>query len=77
MNKRKRKFSIYKILALMLFIASLFMGYIVYKVNLLPDKYLYLVLGGLCFINIFFDIFLMRKKAKKGLRILFSFLTIK
>ena len=76
MNKRKRKFSIYKILALMLFIASLFMGYIVYKVNLLPDKYLYLVLGGLCFINIFFDIFLMRKKAKKGLRILFSFLTI-
>ena len=76
MNKRKRKFSIYKILALMLFIASIFMGYIIYKVNLLPDKYLYLVLGGLGFINIFFDIFLMRKKAKKGIRIFFSFLTI-
>ena len=74
--KRKRKLSIFKVLALMLFVASLFMSYIIYKVNLLPDKYLYLVLGGIAFINIFFDIFLMRKKAKKGVRGFFAFLTI-
>ena len=76
MNRKKRKLSIYKVLALMLFIASIFMSFIIYKVNILPNKYLYLVLGGIVFINLLFDMFLMRKKAKKGLRIFFSFLTI-
>ena len=76
MRRRKRKISIFKILALILFLASLFMSYIIYKVNLLPNKYLYLVLGGIVFINIFFDIFLMRKKARKGVRGFFAFLTI-
>jgi len=76
MRRRKRRLSIFKILALILFLASLFMSYIIYKVNLLPDKYLYLVLGGIAFINIFFDIFLMRKKARKGVRGFFAFLTI-
>ena len=76
MRRRKRKLSIFKILALILFLASLFMSYIIYKVNLLPNKYLYLVLGGIVFINIFFDIFLMRKKARKGVRGFFAFLTI-
>ena len=57
MRRKKRKLSIFKILALMLFLASIFMSYIIYKVNLLPNKYLYLVLGGVAFINIFFDIF--------------------
>lgn len=76
MRRKKRKLSIFKILALMLFLASLFMSYIIYKVNLLPNKYLYLVLGGIAFINIFFDIFLMRNKARKGVRGFFAFLTI-
>ena len=76
MRRRKRKLSIFKILALILFLASLFMSYIIYKVNLLPNKYLYLVLGGIAFINIFFDIFLMRKKVRKGVRGFFAFLTI-
>ena len=73
---RKRRISIFKILALMLFVASLFMSYIIYKVNLLPNKYLYLVLGGIAVINIFFDMFLMRKKVRKGVRGFFAFLTI-
>ena len=60
----------------MLFVASLFMSYIIYKVNLLPNKYLYLVLGGIAVINIFFDMFLMRKKVRKGVRGFFAFLTI-
>ena len=72
---RKRRISIFKILALMLFVASLFMSYIIYKVNLLPDKYLYIVYGTLAFINIVFSSFLMRSKSKKGIRIFISFLT--
>ena len=74
--RRKRKLSMFKILAIMLFIASAALSYMIYKVDLLPNKYLYLVLGGIAFINIFFDIFLMRKKAKKGVRVFFSILTI-
>ena len=62
---RKRRISIFKILALMLFVASLFMSYIIYKVNLLPNKYLYLVLGGIAVINIFFDMFFFLKMFQK------------
>ena len=74
--KKKRKLSIFKLLALMLFVASLFMSYIIYKVNLLPNKYLYLVLGGIAFTNMFFDFFLVRKTSKKGVRVFFAFVTI-
>ena len=74
--RKKRKISLFKLLAILLFIASVALSYMIYKVDLLPDKYLYLVLGGIVFINIFFDIFLMRKKAKKGVRVFFSVLTI-
>ena len=74
-KKNKRKISFFKILALILFVASLFISYILYKVNILPDKYLYIVYGTLAFINIVFSSFLMRSKSKKGIRIFISFLT--
>ena len=74
--KKRRKISLFKVLALILLIASIALSYMIYKVDLLPNKYLYLVLGGIGFINIFFDIFLMRKKTKKGIRWFFAFLTI-
>ena len=54
-KKNKRKISFFKILALILFVASLFISYILYKVNILPDKYLYIVYGTLAFINIVFS----------------------
>ena len=73
---RKRKISFFKILALLLLIASIFILYILYKVNILPNKYYYTIVIALGFINILFSSFLMRRKAKKGIRIFISFLSI-
>ena len=75
-KKTKRKISFFKILALILLLASIFISYILYKVNILPNKYYYAIVGALSFINLVFCSILMRRKSKKGTRIFVSILTM-
>ena len=73
-KRKKRKISVFKILALLLLMISIFFAIIVYKINVLPNKYYVLLLLGIGFVNILFSSFLMRKKAKRKVRIFFSVL---
>lgn len=73
---RKRKISFFKIIALLLFLMSIFVIVVLNMIDVLPTKYYLAGVGVILFINLIFDIFLMRKKAKKGLRAFFSFLAI-
>ncbi len=75
-KKKKRKISVFKILALLLLLMSIFISYIIYKINILPNKYYLVLLGTLIFINLLFSFFLMRKRANKKIRIFFSILTV-
>ena len=74
-NSKKRKISFFKILALLLFLMSVFMGIIFSKIDILPTKYFLALIAILFFTNIICDIFLMRKKFKK-LRIFFSMIVV-
>ena len=74
-KSKKRKISFFKILALLLLLMSVFMEVIFSKIDILPTKYFFILIGILIFINIFCDAFLFRKKAKK-LRVFFSVITI-
>lgn len=73
---RNRKISIFKIIALLLFIMSIFVIVVLNKIDVLPTKYYLIAVGIIFFINLIYDIFLIRKSAKKILRIFFSFLSI-
>ena len=53
-KKKKRKISVFKILALLLLLMSIFISYIIYKINILPNKYYLVLLGTLIFINLLF-----------------------
>ena len=74
-DKKKRKISFFKILALLLFLMSIFTCVIFSKIDILPIKYFLMLIGLLFFINLICGIFLNRKKAKK-LRIIFSVVSI-
>ncbi len=75
-KNRKRKISFFKVLAFILFIVSAFVGFIFYKLDILPIKYFSLLVGVLIFVNILCDLFLMRARAKKRNRIIFSAISI-
>ena len=82
-NKKKRKFSIYKSVGLILFIVSLVLFVMLKKFDILPLKYEALVILFLVLVNGVIDWFLFRKKPKKykkniafGFACLFSILFI-
>ena len=82
-NKKKRKFSIYKSVGLILFIVSLVLFVMLKKFDILPLKYEALVILFLLVVNGVIDWFLFRKKPKKykkniafGFACLFSILFI-
>lgn len=67
-RNKKRKVSISKIIALILFIVSCLLSIEVVAINILPTKYLALFFGIIIFINFTIDIVLFRKKSKKKSR---------
>ena len=80
-KKKNKKLDFYKFIGIILLLSSLaLLGMILY-VNILPMKYLAIIIGALLLINIIFNFFLFRKKIKKKpkrivavLAILFSIL---
>lgn len=74
-NKKKRKISFFKILALLLLLISVFVGCVFSKIDILPTKYFLIMIGFLLFVNVLCDAFLLRKK-NKTLRVIFSFVAI-
>lgn len=74
-KKSKRKISFFKITAIFLLIISVITCFLVYKLNVLPNKYLIPVVLILVFINLICDIFLLRKRSKKSIRIFLSFIS--
>ena len=64
-SKKKRKFSLYKSVGLLLFAMSIILFVMLKKLDVLPGKFLIFVIIGLFGINFLLDFFLFRKKVKK------------
>ena len=82
-KKKNKKLDIYKFIGIILMLSSIALLGIVLYVNILPIKYLSILLGVLLLVNLIFNFFLFRKKVKKKpkkivavLSILFSIIFI-
>ena len=75
-NKKNRKLNFYKIIGIILMLSSIVLLAMVLYVNILPMKYLSILLGGLVLINIIFNFFLFRKRVKKKPKKIITVLSI-
>ena len=75
-NNKKRKISLFKIIAFLLSIVTVFLAINVFRLDVLPIKYSIVFALILILLNVLCDWFLMRKKAKTIFRVFFSFIAI-
>ena len=75
-NNKKRRITGYKIVGLLFMICSgIFLGIIILS-NVLPIKYLSILIGGLFLLNIIINFFLFRRKIKKKPRRFFTIIAL-
>lgn len=75
-NNKKRRITGYKIVGLLFMICSgIFLGIIILS-NVLPIKYLLILIGGLFLLNIIINFFLFRRKIKKKPRRFFTIIAL-
>ena len=75
-RSKKRKISVFKILAFLLFVMSIFLIIITYKLDLFPIKYFTLMAAGLCVFDLLIISGLVKRKTKKVTKVFLSFFTI-
>jgi len=64
-NKKNKKMDLYRFIGIILILSSLLLLGVVVYINILPIKYLAILVGVLLFLNLIFNFFLFRKKIKK------------
>ena len=66
--KKKKKHIVLRILSLILWIACMscvcYLSYQIYKANMLPNKYYYILIGVIVFLILIFIMFILNKKSK-------------
>ena len=75
-RSKRRKISLFKILALLLFIMSVFLIIITYKLDLIPIKYYTIAAISLVVFDLLIISGLVRRKVKKRTKIFLSFVTV-
>ena len=75
-DKKKKKLNGYKIIGILLMLSSLIFLAVILYINILPIKYLSIVIGILVLINVIINFFLFRKKVKKKPKKVFTILAI-
>ena len=66
--KKKKKHIILRVLSIILWIACMacvcYLSYQIYKANMLPTKYYYILIGVIVFLILLFIMFILNKKSK-------------
>ena len=73
---KNKKFTIYKLFGTLLLISSIILLGMILYINILPLKYLAILIGALVFINLITNFFLFRKKVKKKPKKIFTVIAI-